>query len=340
LWFGEYSLVPTFFALSGFLVAASGIRLTLKNFLINRGLRILPALALEIVFSAFLLGPIFTELPLSRYFSSPLTYHYLTNMVGLVNFYLPGVFVHHPWTMVNGSLWTIPYEMICYGVLSVLIVTRWLRSARAVAICTFGLMVAAVVCRSVPGLESTFDHGGDSVFDKLIRFLFTGEQSRLLVSFMVGILFYEVRHRIPYSLGLFVAASTVCFVIAVEGNHGWMANAGLRFVSIPALTYLMAYLGVTAIPIPWPFTRGDYSYGVYLYHLPFQQMLYALFPGVSSLGLLLLSIPTCTAVAAFSWHTVEKPILRLRKRFSFVARVREVGAGPDAADAPSEVSAR
>ncbi len=52
-WFGEYCLVPIFFALSGFLVAGSGMRLTLANFLVNRGLRILPALALEILFSAF-----------------------------------------------------------------------------------------------------------------------------------------------------------------------------------------------------------------------------------------------------------------------------------------------
>lgn len=323
-WFIEYSLVPTFFALSGFLVAASGIRLSLKNFLINRGLRILPALALEILFSAFLLGPLFTSLSWRAYFSSPLLYHYLTNMVGLVNFYLPGVFDHHPWTMVNGALWTIPYEMICYALLSLLIITRWLGSPRAIATCTLVLMLLAIGCRSLPGLEATYDHGGTTAFDKVVRFFLTGEQSRLLVSFMMGIVFYGFRHRIPYNFGLLVVAAAACLIIAVEGRHSWMDNATLRLISIPALTYLMAFIGVTAIPVTWPFTKGDYSYGVYLYHLPFQQMLYGLFPSISALQLFVLSVPTCTLVAAFSWHVVEKPVLRLRKRFSFVASVRGV----------------
>lgn len=332
LWFGEYSLVPIFFALSGFLVAASGMRLDLKNFLINRGLRILPALALEILFSALLLGPFFTTLPLEQYFRSPLLYHYLTNMVGWVNFYLPGVFTDHPWTMVNGALWTIPYEMICYAVLSLLIVTRWLRSPRSVAVCTLVLMVLAVICRAVPGLESTFDHGGNTLFDKTVRFFFTGEQSRLLVSFLMGICFYSYRQHIPYSRVLFGLAVAVCVVIAFAGDRSWMALPLLRFISIPAMTYLMVYLGVTRVPIVWPYTKGDYSYGVYLYHLPFQQMLYQVFPRVDALGLFLLSIPTCTAVAALSWHVVEKPVLRLRKRFSFVAKVRGVDEPAGTAD--------
>ena len=244
-WFGEYCLVPIFFALSGFLVAASGMRLNLQNFLINRGLRILPALALEILFSAFLLGPLFTVLPLSDYFSSPLLYRYLTNMVGLVNYYLPGVFVHHPWTMVNGALWTIPYEMICYAVISILIVTRWLHSARAVVAVTLTLMVLAVVCRNVPGFETTFDHGGNTFIDKTIRFFLTGEQSRLLISFLMGIVFYLLRHRIAYSIWLFLASISACIIIAIIGNISWMDHPLLRFISVPAMTYIMAYLGVT-----------------------------------------------------------------------------------------------
>ncbi len=42
LWFFEYSLVPMFFALSGFLITASAQRLDLANFLLNRALRIVP----------------------------------------------------------------------------------------------------------------------------------------------------------------------------------------------------------------------------------------------------------------------------------------------------------
>jgi peptidoglycan/LPS O-acetylase OafA/YrhL len=38
---------------------------------VNRGLRILPALIVEVALSAFVLDAIFTTLPLSEYFTAP-----------------------------------------------------------------------------------------------------------------------------------------------------------------------------------------------------------------------------------------------------------------------------
>jgi peptidoglycan/LPS O-acetylase OafA/YrhL len=59
-------ILPGFFALSGFLVAGSLIRCkTLFRFLGLRALRIYPALIVEVILSAFILGPIVTTAPLS-----------------------------------------------------------------------------------------------------------------------------------------------------------------------------------------------------------------------------------------------------------------------------------
>ncbi len=72
-WAGPFILllVPMFFALSGFLVAGSLARTkTVVSFLGLRAIRILPALAVETLLSAFLLGAIFTALPLREYFTS------------------------------------------------------------------------------------------------------------------------------------------------------------------------------------------------------------------------------------------------------------------------------
>jgi hypothetical protein len=50
--------------------------------------------------------------------------------------------------------------------------------------------------------------------------------------------------------------------------------------------------------------------------------------------LFLLGLPVVAVVAVCSWHFVEKPILGLRKRFSFVARVRGVASETDVSVAP------
>src|ERR1700712_2196271 len=61
----SFSIVPAFFALSGFLVAGSLQRNDLASFLTLRAIRIFPALFVEVVLSALILGPLFTTLPLS-----------------------------------------------------------------------------------------------------------------------------------------------------------------------------------------------------------------------------------------------------------------------------------
>ena len=67
--------------------------------------------------------------------------------------------------------------------------------------------------------------------------------------------------------------------------------------------------------------RGDYSYGVYLYGYPIQQAIVTVAPSVTSPLLhFAITLPLVTLVAVFSWHCIEKPILRLRKKFSFTAR--------------------
>src|SRR5262249_49082197 len=60
LWLGPigplgWFLVPSFFALSGFLVMGSLYRNDLLSFLALRGLRIFPALAVELLLSAFII---------------------------------------------------------------------------------------------------------------------------------------------------------------------------------------------------------------------------------------------------------------------------------------------
>lgn len=143
-WLFVESSLPMFFALSGFLVTASAQRLSLENFIINRGIRIFPALLVEIVFSAVILGASCTTLPISEYYSSPAFFKYFLNVTGFIRYYLPGVFLDNPHKgMVNASLWTIPWELLCYLILSALILTGLIRRPRFI-------FVASVVAIVIP----------------------------------------------------------------------------------------------------------------------------------------------------------------------------------------------
>jgi peptidoglycan/LPS O-acetylase OafA/YrhL len=94
----------------------------------------------------------------------------------------------------------------------------------------------------------------------------------------------------------------------------------------------MAYLGASNVPMPPILHERDYSYGIYLYGMPIQQMMVSLFPSVTSPGAqLALAMPAIVCFAALSWHLVERPILQQRRRFSFVAKVRGVDADAQAA---------
>jgi peptidoglycan/LPS O-acetylase OafA/YrhL len=62
---------------------------------------------------------------------------------------------------------------------------------------------------------------------------------------------------------------------------------------------------------------GDYSYGLYVYGYPVQQLLAHWNAHHLGLGIFLfLSLLTAGAFAWLSWHLIEEPALRLRHAFS------------------------
>ncbi len=316
LWMFGYFVLAAFFSLSGFLIAGSALRLSLGNFLINRGLRIVPALAVEILLSAFILGPIFTSLPLRNYLTNPGTWHYLTNIVGVINFVLPGVFKDHHTDIVNNTLWTVPHEIGCYLIMSGLIITglltkRWFVLAMAFALLAIGL--------TLPHLGFSVRPSGSI---KLVYILFVGKASRLYVCFILGIAAYLFRDRIPYSYILFAICAIYCVIVSAFPQPNGVNYPIINTLVAFPLVYITMFLGVTDIWLPKLLKRGDYSYGIYLYGWPIQQVAVAILPTTLLIVQFLVVIPFITLFAAFSWHFIERPILKLRKKFSFVAKVR------------------
>lgn len=287
-------ILPMFFALSGFLVAGSLARTkTLGAFLGLRAIRIFPALAVEVVLSALVIGAVFTTLPLAKYYADPLFFRYFFNIVGHIQYRLPGVFGSNPFPgVVNGQLWTVPYELYCYSLLAILTlfgIRRW----RALGPLAIAGLTIAYLGYQIWKLPSGY------VLGPLPGAL-------LIVCFLSGVSIYQYRDRLPYNAALFWAALLAAGVLVSAVPYG-------DFLAPIPVAYLTVYLGLQN-PKRWAIIRGaDYSYGIFLYGYAIQQMVAAL--GEWTHHWLLntaLSLAIASAFAAFSWHMVEKRAMNLR----------------------------
>lgn len=112
--------VKIFFFISGALVTNSWLQ-TRDNyyFLISRFFRIMPALFFVLVVTTFIIGPLVTNLTSINYFSNLDNLRYLRdNLIFSTHYELPGVFSNNIYpNAVNGSLWSLTFEVGCYIVL-------------------------------------------------------------------------------------------------------------------------------------------------------------------------------------------------------------------------------
>ncbi len=306
-------MVPMFFILSGYLVTGSALRLPLRQYLLNRALRIVPALAVVCVLAAMVIGPFFTALPLSQYFSDREFGRYFLNIIGIVQYRLPGVFNTNPLAgVVNGSLWTVPFEIGCYLIMAMLVLAGVLRRASLSALIALGwLALAALVYQGNWLVDVPF-------FDQAARyFVVTG--AAVVPFFFAGSALFLARGRVPFDAR--VAVSIMLLLVAeavfLDGSR-FSVEPLFDLLMLAPLAYLVIYAGLQPLPeLPF-FRHGDYSYGVYLFHFPILQMLQNYFGFSQSWQLLAIGFPIVVCFAALSWHFVEKPVVSLRKRFSVV----------------------
>ena len=106
--------VSIFFCFSGYYITKSILKDSNK-FIIKRLKRLLPELIIVVLFTIFIIGPIFTNLSIKKYFLSSGTYIYLFNIFMIPVHNLPGVFINNiHLRTVNGVLWTLSVEFACY----------------------------------------------------------------------------------------------------------------------------------------------------------------------------------------------------------------------------------
>ena len=284
--------VYIFFAISGFLIAQSFDRSSrLSRFVIARILRIFPGLLFMLVVSAFVMGPLVTTLPLNEYFGSTSTLRYVLRNLTLAFpiHQLPGVFQGNPWgPELNGSLWTLVYEVTCY--IGVFIVgmagafrEKWLMG---VALVFFGVLYGI----------SQHPPAGIIVPGRAIRVTDLG------LPFVFGMVFYTWRNRTPLNWPVGMALALAAFALA----HTPLFHVML-ILAISYWTFLLGYLPGGAIRA---YNRvGDYSYGIYIYAFPLQQLAAHYLSPMTPLQNMLVAAPLTLAFAVLSWHFIEKPAL-------------------------------
>lgn len=293
--------VDVFFVISGFLVSKSYLKSRrVLSYLSARVLRIFPGLLVAVMFNVFVVGAIFTDLPLLAYLRRPEPWkHLLTNSTLIfrlvqLEYGLPGVFAGNPVSgTVNGSLWTLPYEVWLYIALLAAGLMGAFKSRRVINSLFAGLIVANLVIAL--GLAQ-------NPFVMLANFL------RFSTFFGWGIFFYINRGCIPVS-GI-IAAGLVALAA-----FGWRTPALQTFLFPLALTYTIFWLAYIPKGAIRKYNRlGDYSYGLYIYAFPIQQSLIALMPDAKPLLVLALALPITLGIAALSWHFVEQPALRAKQK--------------------------
>jgi len=197
--------------------------------------------------------------------------------------------------------------------MAVLIITGFIKKPLYILIFAVLSIIFGITLQSFVG-----DFPQYPIIDKILSAYLHGDKgSILLPCFLLGAATYTLRHKIPYSIPLLIASTSFIILFGIIGNYKLWSYTIVPFIISPILIYIVVFVGLTNMPkLPY-FSRGDYSYGIYLYGFPIQQAIISTFPGMNSWILhLFISALIVTMFATFSWHFIEKPILKLRKHFS------------------------
>lgn len=284
-----------FFFMSGFLTTQSLLESgNIKKYLIKRILRIYPALLVLILLTVFVLGPIFTTLPLSEYFSRSQTWEYLFggSLIRL-RFSLPGVFNDFA---VNGSLWSLPIEFRFYLFLPLLLVIGVFKKR-----IYFLFFLALLLCLylSFPFLKHTPFKQYFLPYINWTIFFFSG-------SFV-----FFIKDKLLLNFRIFVVLLLTWFCVKQFIIVG-------RLTELLCFTYLVLLIGFKApLVLKNYFKDNDFSYSLYIYAFPIQKIIIEMFDfKLTPLLLIFLSLIVLIPFCFMSWNYVEKPFLKLKPKFS------------------------
>ena len=299
--------VDGFFAISGFLITSSWLRKPrVRDYLVARGLRILPGFYICLVVTAFVIAPIgvaiqggpAAKLLLSR---APIEYILGNSAVWLFQNGIGGTPRGIPWPGVwNGSLWTLGWELLCYIAVAVLGVVgllsrRWLIPAALALALSWSALLPPWPVFEAPSLAQN--------------------GARFAVMFLAGALLHQFRNVIPARWSLVAVGVIIVLAASLLPDY--------RLIAAVPLAYAIIVSGAL-IHNKRLRLRTDLSYGVYVYAFPIQQLLVICGLGsMNPIAFWVLAAIATVPIAALSWFLVEKPAMSMKSRL-----IRRTSAPP------------
>jgi len=312
--------VPIFFVISGFLISASLDRNpNLRNYAINRCLRIYPALWTSTLLTLLLLAifghRIWDAIQASGGNSFTIVAEWLIAQFSIAQFYNPAVFkANFGIGQLNGSLWTIPVELQFYLALPILAPLLW----RGMAVGKQNARLVGITLLLF-AFSWMFVHYRDAVniFSVKLAVLIRLSLLPYLYIFMLGIILQRNQtalFRLLNGKGLYwlIAYLSVAYLISrYDQKPQNVYTSNLLLMTLLSLTVVS--LAFTARNIAERLLRGnDISYGTYIYHGIVLNLAFELGynHSFSAFGVVLL---ISYLLALLSWLTVEQPALSLKR---------------------------
>lgn len=278
--------VDVFFLISGFLVTASIQRSrSVLHYAAARVLRIYPALVLCVSLTV-LVGWLFTTAEV--YWSRETAEFAFYNATAIdTRYFLPGIFKANKDAAINGSLWSITVEVRLYVAVLLIYVLGLLRSRTRFNSAFFSLLVLGYFRPDwIPVFSSHGNHLSVSMY------------------FLIGAFFWVNADLIPLKAPLALAGLITAAAFLHQPQFVYFYTLALSYV-----VFCVAF----APGMTWFNRLGDYSYGVYLYGWPVQQLLVSMNPDQDATTNTLATCTLALMLAMLSWHGLEKPALRWKR---------------------------
>ena len=286
-----------FFSISGYLIAKSATTSSsFKNYVWKRFLRIQPMLLLVVVISVFIIGPIFSSLNVNEYFREKDTYKYFRNVIPLfgLQYTLPHVFTYNTAENgINGSLWTLVVEERLYLLFGLLFLFK--QYGKNVLLLLIAIFNFIFFCSLVFPIEQLTKYlSGIAIFYAL-TFLNSAAFFLLNIDFL------------KYSKSIFIFAGVILLLLI---SVFFSLEIFFHIFLLPILIILIAHVkGFTNKAGKY----GDFTYGIYAFSFPVQQILIAVkLADDNPLILFFLTLSIVIPIAFLTWHVMEKKMLALK----------------------------